>query len=340
MKILYGIQGTGHGHISRARVVLPKLRKHAEVDVLISGYNFKMNIDGPVDFKARGMSLAYDNKGSIDFLDTALNLHPVEFIQDIQKLPVDEYDFVVNDFEPITAWAAKGAGIPCVAISHQCSFLSDKTPRPPKRSLLAESVIRHFAPCTIAVGSHYMRYDDFIEPPIIRRQIRELSPVSGDHVTVYLPAFDHETLCSIFSQVKKTEWHIFSPTCDEVYVRGNVRVHPVGKDTFLDSIENCLGIVSASGFETTSETMFLGKKLLTIPIKNQYEQLCNAAALEVLGGEVVYKIDPDFIHILSKWIDEGKELELPEISDEDVLAHKIMNAGLGKSDPVKDGVPA
>lgn len=330
MKILYGVQGTGHGHISRARVVLPKLREYAEVDVLISGYNFKMNIDGPVQYKARGLSLAYDNNGSVDMIETALNLHPIKFIRDIQSAPVDEYDFVVNDFEPVTAWAAQGAGIPCVAISHQASFLSEKSPRPKKRSVVAEQVMRHFAPSTAAVGSHYLRYDDFIEPPIIRRHIRDLSPKLGGHVTVYLPAFDHQTLCTIFNQVRKVEWNVFSPRCNKAYIKGNVKVNPVGKETFLESIENCLGVVCATGFETTSEAMFLGKKLLTIPIKNQYEQLCNAAALEELGGKVIYRIDQHFSGLLSEWIDGGAVLSLPEISDEEALIQKIIRAGLGE----------
>lgn len=330
MKILYGVQGTGHGHISRARVVLPKLREYAEVDVLVSGYNFKINIDGPIQYKARGMSLAYDNRGSVDMLETALNLHPIKFIHDVQSLPISEYDFVVNDFEPVTAWAAQGAGIPCVAISHQASFLSEKSPRPEHISLVAEQVMKHFAPSTAVVASHYLRYDDFIEPPIIRRHIRELNPTLGNHITVYLPAFDHQTLCTIFNQVKKVEWHVFAQECDEAYIKGNVKVNPVGKESFLESIESCLGIVSAAGFETTSEAMFLGKKLLAIPIKNQYEQLCNAAALEKLNGKVVYQIDPDFSRILSDWIDEGVVLSLPQISDEEELIQKIIQVGLNE----------
>ena len=37
MKILYGIQGTGNGHLSRAEEIVPILKKMAHVDVLISG---------------------------------------------------------------------------------------------------------------------------------------------------------------------------------------------------------------------------------------------------------------------------------------------------------------
>ncbi|GAB5407874.1 MAG: glycosyltransferase family protein [Balneolaceae bacterium] len=334
MKILYGVQGTGHGHISRARVVLPKLREFAEVDVLISGYNFHLDLDGQVAYKARGISLTYDSKGSIDFMETALKLNPIRLIQDVNSVPVGEYDFFVNDFEPVTAWAAQSAGIPCVGISHQASFLSQNVPRPAKKSLFAEKVMKHFAPFSTPVGSHYLRYDDFIEPPIIRKQIKDLNPSSGDHITVYLPAFDHETLCSVFNTIRQIQWHIFSPSCDKEYQKGNVVVKPIGKETFLRSFESCLGVVSSTGFETTSEAMFLGKKLLTIPIKNQYEQLCNAAALEELGGKIIYSLDGTFKSKAEDWLKNSIALHLPETSDEDDLIQKILKAGVREYQPV------
>lgn len=327
MKILYGVQGTGHGHISRAKVVLPKLREYAEVDILISGYNFHLDLGGKIAYKARGISLNYDSNGSIDMLDTALNFKPIKLLQDIKSVPVEEYDFFINDFEPVTAWAAHNAGIPCVGISHQASFMSPKVPRPAKRSKVAEGIMKHFAPFTAPVGSHYLRYDDFIEPPIVRKQIKELHPYLGDHITVYLPAFDHETLCSIFNNIREIEWHIFSPTCDTEYQKGNVHVKKVGKDPFLKSFEGCLGVVTSTGFETTSESMFLGKKLLTIPIKNQYEQLCNASAIEQLGGTVIYSLDQTFKEKVSNWLKEDNTLHLPETSNEEELIQKILQAG-------------
>lgn len=336
MKILYGVQGTGHGHISRARVVLPKLRELAEVDVLISGYNFHMDLDGEVAYKKRGVSLTYDSNGSVDVLETAINLKPVKFIQDIQSTPVEDYDFIVNDFEPITAWAALAAGKPCVAISHQASFLSPKPPRPPKKSLVAEQVMRHFAPCTTPLGSHYLRYDDFIEPPIIRKSIKELNPVSDGHVTAYLPAFDHETLASIFSKIPQVQWHVYAPGCESAYEKQNVKVNPVSKDGFLKSLESCLGIVSSAGFETTSEALFLGKKLLVIPIRNQYEQLCNAAALEELGHKAVYSIGPDITDQLSDWIDHGNVVSIPEVCEANELAKKIFDAGVKSLEESKE----
>ena len=36
-KLLYAINGTGLGHISRAKTLIPILKETAEVDILISG---------------------------------------------------------------------------------------------------------------------------------------------------------------------------------------------------------------------------------------------------------------------------------------------------------------
>ena len=37
MKILYAIQGTGNGHLSRARDIIPALQNKGDLDILVSG---------------------------------------------------------------------------------------------------------------------------------------------------------------------------------------------------------------------------------------------------------------------------------------------------------------
>lgn len=328
MRILYGVQGTGHGHISRAKVIIPLLREVADVDVLISGYNFNLELDGKIAFKKRGISLSYDSKGAIDILETARAIKPVRFVKDMQEIPVQEYDFVISDFEPVTAWAAQKAGVQCLGLSHQAAFLSEKTPRPPKKSKVAEGIIKHFAPCDGAIGTHYKRYDDFIKPPILRPLIKELNPTLGGHITVYLPAFDHETLVTIFKQIPGIRWEVFSSTCDAAYEKYNTRVNPVGNDSFLKSFESSLGLLCSAGFEGPSEAMYLGKKLLVIPIRNQYEQICNATALEELGARAIYSIKPDFVDQLRDWIRNGKVIQLNETCDEQKLVNKIVEFGM------------
>jgi hypothetical protein len=45
----------------------------------------------------------------------------------------------------------------------------------------------------------------------------------------------------------------------------------------------------------------LGKKLISIPIKNHYEQQCNAAAIKKMGVKVLQDIGDDFSDIVEEW---------------------------------------
>lgn len=54
MKILYAIQGTGNGHISRARDIIPILVRRGELDLLISGNEADLTPDVPVRYQFKG----------------------------------------------------------------------------------------------------------------------------------------------------------------------------------------------------------------------------------------------------------------------------------------------
>ena len=315
MKILYGIQGTGHGHISRAREIVPLLTEHASLDILISGTNCKMTLDGKKTIRKHGISLAYNSKGSVSYLKTALGIQPVRFLQDIWSTDPSEYDLVISDYEPITAWASRTCGTPSIALSHQASFLSDKSPRPDRKSVMAEQILKNFAPCDIPIGFHFKRYDSFILPPVIRSEVKELQPEEKDHITVYLPAFDPKQLTELLGQIREIEWQLFSPSCHEPTQFGNVRVFPVGNRPFLESLKSSCGVLTSAGFETCAEAMYLKKKLFVIPIRNQYEQLCNAASLKEMGVSVADTADISFIPKLRDWLRSAETVPLPEAAD-------------------------
>ncbi|MCH8548835.1 MAG: hypothetical protein LAT80_08160 [Balneolaceae bacterium] len=325
MKILYGIQGTGHGHISRAREIIPQLAEQASIDVLVSGYNFGMKLDEveKVTYK-RGLSLTYDDQGGVSYLQTGLNVQPITFLRDLNSVSPDQYDLVITDYESISAWASVGSDVPCIGLSHQAAFLSEASPRPQQRSPMAELILKRFAPCNKPIGFHFRRYDSFIEPPVIREQIRDLQPVKGKHITVYLPAYSHDALIPAFKSVPQTEWELFSPLCNEPFKAENVTVFPVGNLPFLESLRGCHGVLTSAGFETCSEAMFLGKKLFAIPIRNQYEQYCNAAALNKLGVRTSTSVDETFAEKADKWINHDTTPQLTEIADTSRLARRLL----------------
>ncbi len=80
-----------------------------------------------------------------------------------------------------------------------------------------------------------------------------------------------------------------------------------------------------------AESMYLGKKLLTIPIRNQYEQLCNAAAMEQLGITKLTTIRGQD-EAIKQWLKDGRRVILKKAANIKQLVPNILSvAGTGAS---------
>ncbi len=319
MRILYAIQATGNGHLSRARHLLPHLDKLGHVDILLSGYQSELSLDQSVDFYKRGISFIFGKNGKVDVRATIRNIDFFEFARDVRKMDLSGYDVVLNDFEPVTAWACKFQNKMSIGLSHQASFFSPKSPRPPKRSLFGEFVLKYFAPCHHKIGFHFKSYDDFILPPVIRREILELSTCEKEVIVVYLPAIGDQFLATNLSRVRDFEFKVFSKFTERKYRYQNVEFIPVGLDSWLGWLAQAYGVIMGGGFEGPSEALFLKKRLLVLPMINQYEQLCNASALEALGVKVLYSLK-NFSHEIKHW---GHSATPLNITMEDPTPHVI-----------------
>ena len=55
MKVLYAVQGTGNGHISRSKEVIKQLGKNCEVDVLLSESQHEVDLGFEVKYKLKGL---------------------------------------------------------------------------------------------------------------------------------------------------------------------------------------------------------------------------------------------------------------------------------------------
>jgi len=310
MRVLYGVQGTGNGHLSRAREIIPHLAKKVDLDILISGSQVDISIAHHVAHRLYGLSYSIGRAGNIDMFDTVRKLKPIQLINDVMQLPVQEYDLIINDFEPVSAWAGKLKGVPVVALSHQAAFLSDKVPRPDQQTAYAEFLFRTYAPSSSAVGFHFEKYDDFIHHPIIRSEVRALNPVDGDHITVYLPAYESNTLIELFKQLKEIRWEVFNRYADKEVQHENVTIRPVSSEAYLKSLESSAGLLTGGGFEAPSEALFLGKMLMVVPMMMQYEQQCNAAALHRMGINSLDRIDKNTVQLLKRWLGDSKKVKV------------------------------
>jgi uncharacterized protein (TIGR00661 family) len=313
MKILYAIQGTGNGHISRAREIIPHLQQHGAVDILISGTQADVKLVQDVKYELHGFSFIFGKRGGVNHYETWKSMNLVRFIKDMNSLPLSEYNLILNDFEPVTAWACKRRRIESVGLSHQASFQSALVPKP-KSIDWAQLVMKYYAPATHYVGFHFERYDDFIHTPVIRSEIRNLQVSNAGHYTVYLPAVDDRYLVPILQQMPDIEWHVFSKHAMVAYSNGNVKVSPVNNERFNVSLASCEGLLTGGGFEGPAEALFLGKKLLVVPMKFQYEQQCNAFALKQFGVPVIWGSNKNWLPLLERWIvsEERPKFDFPD----------------------------
>ncbi len=302
MKILYAIQGTGNGHSSRARDIIPLLQQKGELDILVSGIQADVELPFDVKYKFKGLSFIFGKKGGIDILETYRKGNLKRLYKEIKSLPVEEYDLVINDFEPVSAWACKMKNKPCIGVSHQAAVINKKSPKPKKKDPVGKAILHNYAPVTAAYGFHFGAYDKDIFTPVIRSQIRNATLVNSNHYTVYLPAYDDERIIKVLSVIKDVNWQVFSKHTKKEYTEKNVHIQPISNDAFINSLINCTGILCGAGFETPAEALFLKKKLMVIPMKGQYEQQCNAAALETMSIPVLKSLKLKHVAKIEKWV--------------------------------------
>ena len=324
MKIFYAVQATGNGHISRAMELLPYLEKFGKVDIFLSGANSTLQLQAPIKYRSKGLSLFYTCNGKLNYSKIFSQSSPLRVLKEARDLPVEKYDLVINDFDCITSIACARKRIPSVNFGHQASFLSNKTPRPDKMSVVGEWVLKNYARATQNIGLHFECYEDFIYSPVIKDEIRNSEVRNLGHITVYLPSFCEQQLEKIFLPFKDHRFEIFSHQTNIIRRLGNLSFVPVSKKGFNQSLVNCYGIITGGGFETPAEALYLKKKILSIPIRGQYEQICNAAALKKLGVPVLDKIDDDFGDQFRNWVNSEKSPQISYAYDTEAIVNALM----------------
>nr|WKN36098.1 glycosyltransferase family protein [Tunicatimonas sp. TK19036] len=318
MRVLYAIQGTGNGHVSRARDIVPILQDKVQLDLLISGTQADVSLPHPVKYQLKGAGFIFGKSGGVDLMKTYQKTDTRRLLKDIRNLPVQDYDLVINDFEPVSAWAAYFKKVPCIALSHQCAILNENAPQPKKKDRVGKAILKNYAPADQCYGFHFAEFDKNIFTPVIRKQLREADVKNSGHYTVYLPAFDDQKLIKRFRNFPDVPWQVFSKHTKRTYREGNVSVCPVDNEAFITSLTTCEGILCGAGFETPAEALFLQKKLMVIPMKNQYEQHCNAAALEALGVPVIENFKKKQLPRIEKWIQNALPVDVnyPDLTEE------------------------
>lgn len=312
LKIMYGVQGTGNGHITRARVMARAFATRSDIDVdfLFSGREenkyFDMEVFGEYQTR-KGLTFVH-SEGSISQAKTVFQARPIQLFRDIKHLDLSGYDLVLNDFEPVTAWAAKRQKVPSISISHQAAF-SHPVPKA-GQGITDQLIMSRFAPTDIQMGVHWYHFGHSIMPPFIEDDVTNV--VQGNHHLVYLPFESVQEIRSLLESLSEHNFICFHPDLSEDSEEANIKWRRTSKEKFHQALLSCAGVIANGGFELSSECLQLGKKLLIKPLHGQFEQLSNAKTLQALElCEVMMSLDLDAVE---KWIDKapGEAVKFPK----------------------------
>ena len=331
MKILFGVQGTGNGHISRCRTLAKALKKvGADVDYILSGRDPKDYFDMQAFGNYRtfgGLSFATLN-GKINFRKTIQRIRAFRLIKDVRDLDLSTYDCIISDFEPVSAWAAHHQNRECLGISNQsvCQYL-----KPKEYGTIANVIMKYYAPVTQPIGLHWFHFGHKLIPPMI--DSFATPPTEDGKIIVYLPFEDLTEITELLSQFAQYQFSCFHPEIKQSSARGNILLQPLSRDNFTQALLSCSGIISNTGFALISEALSLGKKILTKPVAGQFEQVYNAQCLQSLDMATVMEhlnsmklkywlgipspkpiIYPDVATELANWIVSGQKETLLSLS--------------------------
>jgi uncharacterized protein (TIGR00661 family) len=292
--ILYGVNGQGAGHSSRAREVLAHLQsKGHEIHVVSFDRGLK-NL--AADFEVTeiyGLRLAFAHN-RVRYARTILkNLFTVpQVARSVRKLnqlaQEREIQLVITDFEPISCHLAHKLRLPVISIDNQQCLVHGEISYPRqyrKEAAAAKMVTRLMTPRADAylVTSFFTprpkNKRTFFFPPILRKEVLESAAFVGDAVVVYVTS----PAAELADLLKRIRQRFICYGFNREGQDENLWFKKPSLDGFLKDLREAKAVVANSGFSLISEALHLGKPYLAWPVRHQFEQVFNAYYVDKMG---------------------------------------------------------
>ncbi len=292
-RILYGVHGYGRGHAGRAMAVLPELTRRHDLLVLAGDDAYdQLRSDYPVvripvlryhhgrnHRRSPRLTLQRNAPGALDML-----LHgPVsQMIADVARR--FQPDVVMSDSEGWTHRVGRRMGIPRISFDHYGIMVHCRLPmsRTDRAVCWAESLAYRRLVCRperVIVAAFYegeaRREGVRVVGPIVRREVRETEPTAGEHLLVYFTNAETHFTPQVEDALRRAGCPVKVYGPRRRGTEGTVEFCPIGNLPFIRDLASCRGVLSTSGNQLISESIHLGKPLLTVP-EEALEQRLNA----------------------------------------------------------------
>ncbi len=302
MRILYGVTGEGLGHAMRSRVVAQHL--------FARGHEVKLVASGRArDYLARsfpdveripGFAMAYRDHQVSRARTLGRTLRAVrpamrESIA-MYRTAISGFqpDVCISDFDSFSHVFGRLFGRPVISLDHQhvidrCAHPLRIRDRLPRDFALTKAFVRAKMPgCAHYVVTSFYRPPPkrectTIVGPILRPEVMALAPTSGDHVLVYQTAVATAELIAALRAIPEQRFVVYARNLGEADRVENVTIRAFDEQRFLEDLASARAVITNGGYTLMSEALYLGKPILSMPLRHQGEQELNAAYLDELG---------------------------------------------------------
>jgi uncharacterized protein (TIGR00661 family) len=293
-RIIYGVHGTGHGHAIRALTIA---RHFVEHDFLFLSHGAGAAILRP-EFpvlespclvtvvrrhKVESIATAYQN-----LLVLRHSKSTGRRLQDT----IDRFqpDLALTDYDFFLPRVSRRLGLPCLSLDHQHIISVGRHPVPWRQvpdyfltkgiidllfseaeAFLATSFFRPAGPLAAKVR---------VVPPLLRDRVLACERNAGSHVVAYQ---GYETFQRFFPLLQTIPRPVMVYGFNQEGQQGNLQFKKNSETGFLEDLSSCSYLICGGSHTLLSEALYLGKPVLSFPIKSAFEQYLNAFYLERLG---------------------------------------------------------
>jgi uncharacterized protein (TIGR00661 family) len=316
VRVLYGVTGEGLGHAMRSRVMADHLRARGHEVKLVASARAHEYLGRHFDAVQRipGFAMAYRGgtmSRSRTIARVGRSVRPAirESIA-LYRRAISGFqpDVCISDFDSFAHIYGKLFDVPVISLDHQhvidrCAHHERVKDRLPRDFRLTRAFVRAKLPgCAhYVVTSFYFpapkprcRDRTTLVGPILRPEVLALEPTAGDHVLVYQTAHATPVMVAALRAIPERRFVVY--TREGAGVHGNVELRTFDEPRFLADLAAARAVICNGGYTLMSEALYLGKPVLSLPLRHQGEQELNAAYLAELGlGIALPRWNPDVI---------------------------------------------